>query len=100
MALDGRWRAAPLPGDNEWRKVGFDDRQWKHVKADDGIWDADGAKAIALRRVVLWKTSYKNPWRKNQWIAMMRDRAWVAPNSVGAFVMLVKQPSKTPAVLI
>ena len=97
VKLDGRWRAAPLPEGDAWRKAGFDDREWKPVKADAGIWAADGAEAIALRRVVLWKSSRKDPWRENQWVVIMRDRAWVAPGSVGAFVTRVKQPSKTPA---
>ena len=98
VKLDKRWRAAPLPQGDAWRKVGFDDREWKPVSvAGDGAWDAGGAKAIALRRVVLWKSSRKDPWQENQWLVMMRDAMYVAEGSAGAFVFNVREPSKTPS---
>ena len=98
VKLDKRWRAAPMPADESWRKAGFDDRAWKPVTEQNGIWDTDGLKSVALRRVVLWKTQRAEPFRKNQWIVLMRDRMYVAEDSAGAFVFVVNEsPSKTPA---
>ena len=95
VKLNKRWRVAPLPADDLWRQVGFDDRAWQPVAEQDGIWDAEGFKAIALRRVVLWKSQRMDPYEKNQWVALMRDRMFVAPGSAGGFVIIVQEPSKT-----
>ena len=97
VKLDKRWRAAPMPADESWRKAGFDDRAWQPVTEQNGIWDTDGLKSIALRRAVLWKTQRMDPYQKNQWVVMMRDRMFVAPGSAGGFVIIVQEPSKTPS---
>ena len=97
VELDGRWRAAPLPQGDAWRKAGFDDRKWEFARAADGIWSAGGAKSAAFRRVVLWQSSRRDPWRENQWVVMMRDRMYVPEDSSGGFVFIAQQPSRTPS---
>ena len=97
VKLDKRWRSSALPADNSWRESGYDDGQWQPVLSDAGLWDADGLKNIALRRVVLWKSSRKDPWRENQWLSMVRDRMYVAEGSAGAFVHIVPEREKIRA---
>ena len=98
VPLDGRWRAAPLPDGDAWKQSGFDDRQWQPVEADaGGVWAAGGGERIALRRVLLWKSSRKEPWRENYWLPMMRDEMYVAEGSAGAFTFIVPNTTQVPA---
>ena len=97
VKLDKRWRSGVLPANDAWQKLGYDDQNWQHVATNDDIWDADGLKSIALRRVVLWKSSRKEPWGDNQWLSMMRDRIYVPEGSAGAFVHIVPKREKIHA---
>ena len=105
VKLDERWRAAPLPEGDQWRSPDFDDRQWPPVAEADGglpagqagIWAADGAKAIALRRVVHWKSQRKDPWRDNQWVSLMRDRMYLPEGSAGGVVTIIPHSEQLPA---
>ena len=97
VALDERWRSATLPANHAWREAGYDDSKWQPVVSDDGIWDVDRRKSIALRRVVLWKVARKKPHEQNQWLSMMRDRMYVAEGSAGGFVTIVPDKTQVPA---
>ena len=79
VRMDGKWKALPLPDGDEWAKVGFDDRIWKPAKVTGrGIWDDAGSKAIALRKVVVW--------RSKQWIPFIRERMFLPQGSTQSWI--------------
>lgn len=96
VPMDERWRVAPVPADDAWKKPGFDDTKWAFASGRDGVWAPDGGKEIALRRVVLWKKERVSPWRKNQWVTMMRDRMFLPRGGMQTWVSIIDPPTAAP----